>query len=111
MSKGGESDQLGLVQQASHLFKVFIYSFSERGKEGERKGEKERERKIYVWLPLMCPLLGTWLATQACTLTGNGTDDPSVHSLALNPLSHTSQGCFFFKVGEILSCLFASRKV
>ena len=71
MSKGGESDQLGLVQQASHLFKVFIYSFSERGKEGERKGEKERERKIYVWLPLANLRLVTWPTAQACAVTGN----------------------------------------
>ena len=37
-------------------------------------------------------LLGTWSTTQACALTGNQTDDPSVLYLALNPLSHTSQG-------------------
>ena len=36
----------------------------------ERKG-KGRERNITVWLPLTCPLLGTWPATQACVLTGN----------------------------------------
>ena len=40
----------------------------------------------------MCPLLGTWLATQACALTGNRTSDPLVHRPALNSLSHTSQG-------------------
>ena len=40
----------------------------------------------------MCPLLGTWPATQACALSGNGTSDPLVHRLALNPVSHTSQG-------------------
>ena len=38
------------------------------------------------------PLLATWPATQACALTGNGTGDPLVHRLVLNPLSHTSQG-------------------
>ena len=46
--------------------KNFIYLFLERG-EGK---EKERERNINVWLPLVRPLLGTWLATQACSLTG-----------------------------------------
>ena len=35
--------------------------------ERERKGE-ERERNINVWLPLACPLLGTWPAAQACAL-------------------------------------------
>ena len=30
--------------------------------------EKERERNIIVLLPLVCPLLWTWPATQACAL-------------------------------------------
>ena len=50
---------------------LFIY-FLERGEERE----KERERNINVWLPLMCPLLGTWPATQAYALTGNQSSDP-----------------------------------
>ena len=45
-----------------------------------------------AWLPLPRPLLGTWPATQACALIGNGKGDPLVCRLALNPLSHTSQG-------------------
>ena len=57
--------------------------------------EKERGRNISVWLPLVCLLLGTWPVTQACALTGNQTNNPLVHSLALNPLSHTSQGIVF----------------
>ena len=61
--------------------------FLERG-EGR---EKERERNINVWLPLAHPLLGTWPATQAYTLTGNRTSDPLVHGPALSPLSHTSR--------------------
>ena len=68
-------------------FKDFI-CFLERGREGER------ERNISVWLPLVCPQLGLWAATQACALTGNQTSDPLVCRLALNPLSHTSQGSF-----------------
>ena len=51
------------------LFLNFIYLFLERG-EGK---EKERERNINVWLPLMCPPLGTWPTTQACALTANQT--------------------------------------
>ena len=50
------------------------------------------ERNISVWLPLACPLLGTWPATQAYSLTGNRTGDPVVHRPILNPLSLTSQG-------------------
>ena len=48
------------------FFKDFIYLFLERG-EGK---EKERERSINVWLPLACPLLGTWPAAQARALIG-----------------------------------------
>ena len=45
-----------------------------------------------MWLPHMCPLLGTRSATQARALTGNQTSNPLVCRLGLNPLSHTSQG-------------------
>ena len=69
--------------------KDFIYFFLERG-EGK---EKKRERNINVCLLLMHPILGTWPATQACAMTRNQTSDPLVCRLALNPLSHTSQGC------------------
>ena len=71
-----------------HLLFLKFYLFTFRG-EG---WEKERDRNINVWLPLSCPLLGTWPATQACVLTGNRTGDPLVHRLALSPLRHTSQG-------------------
>ena len=58
----------------------------------ERGRGREREGNINVWLPLACPLMGTWPATQACTLTGNPTGGPLVHRPALNPLNHTSKG-------------------
>ena len=70
------------------FFKNFIYFFLDRG-EGR---EKERDININVWLPLECPLLGTWHTTQACALMGNRTWDPLVRQPALNPLNHTSQG-------------------
>ena len=79
--------------QISHpLKKIFFYLFMlERGK----GREKEREILMYKgntdWLPLMHPLLGTWLATQACALTGNQTGDLWVHRMMHNPLNHTSQ--------------------
>ena len=60
--------------------------------EGEKEGK--REGNLNVSLPLVCPLLGAWPITQASALTGNGTGDPSVHRVALNPPSHTSQGKF-----------------
>ena len=72
-----------------HSFYRFlkIYFFLERG-----EGGKKRERNIDMWLPLVCPPLGTWPTTQACALTGNWTSDPMVRRPTLNPLSHTSQG-------------------
>ena len=69
------------------IFKRF-YLFIFRG---EMK-EKERERNINVWLPLVCPLLVTWPTTQACAQTGNRTGNLLVLRLAFNLLSHTSQG-------------------
>ena len=81
----------------SILWKVFLqcykynqrfYLFLERGKERER-------RNINIWLPLTCPLLGTWPTTQACALMGNCTRDPLVHRPVLDPLSHTSQGQYY----------------
>ena len=80
-----------------HFFKKdFVYLLLERG-EGT---EKERERNINVWLPLMHPSPGTWPATQACALTRSQTGNPLVCRPALNPPSHTSQGSshiFIFK--------------
>ena len=83
------------------FFKWFYFLFLERGK-GK---EKEREKNINVWLPLACPLLGTWLATQACALTGNWTSDPLVLRPVLNPLSYTSQDSFLFLVNLAISNL------
>ena len=54
--------RLNLVNFLDFIFKDFIYLFLDRG-EG---WEKKRERNINVWLPLACPLLGAWLAAQAC---------------------------------------------
>ena len=45
-----------------------------------------------MWLPLLRSLLGTWLATQACALTGTRTGDPWIRGHVLNALSHSSQG-------------------
>ena len=64
--------------------------FRERGREGERKGKKS-QCVVDSHTP---PLWGTWPATQACAPTENQTGDPLLHSLVLNPLSHTSHGTF-----------------
>ena len=69
------------------FFKDFIYLFLDTGE----RWEEERERNINVWLPLLCPPLGTWPTTQGCALTGNRTCDPLLCRLALNPLSHTGE--------------------
>ena len=55
--------------------------------------EKEKERHISVWLPLARSLLGTWPQPRHVPQAGNRTGDPLVHRLALNPVSHISQGC------------------
>ena len=56
------------IQDSSSFFfkRFYLFIFREKGRE-----EKEREKNINVWLLLMCPLVGTWPATQACVLTGN----------------------------------------
>ena len=81
--------------------KDFIYLFLEMG-EGK---EEKMERNINVWLLLTWPELGTWPAIQACTLTGNRTNDSFIQSLALNPQSHTNQGsiCFHLFVSSPIS--------
>ena len=55
-----------LTSLSQFLKTLFIYFQRGKGR------EKERERNIRVWLPLMGPLLGTWPTTQACALTRNG---------------------------------------
>ena len=70
------------------FFKDFIYLFLDR-REGR---EKERERNISVWLPLVQPPPGAWPASQPCVLMGNCTSNPLVLRPVLNPLRYTSQG-------------------
>ena len=86
------SENYGFLS-SPHLKKI-IYLFLERGEEGERG--RERKRNIGVWLPLTHTPLGTRPTIQACALTRNWTGDPLVFRLALNPLSHSSQGIHTF---------------
>ena len=79
---------------------VYLFIFRERGREGERQGDKHQ------WLPLACPLLGTWSTTQACALTENRTSNPFVHRTVLNLLSHTSQGSTGFCSQKLWGLIF-----
>ena len=80
------------------FFNLFI--FRERGREGEREGEKHQ-----CVVASHAPLLGTCPATQACALTGNQTGNPLVLRPALNPLSHTIQGKSLLVITLVLACL------
>ena len=74
----------GKTKIALVFLKIYLFTyFLER----EKRKEKERERNISVWLPLICPLLGTWPASQACVLSRNGTGGPLLHSPVVSPLS------------------------
>ena len=89
-------------------FEDFVYIFLERG---ERR-EKERKGNIHVWLPLPHPWLGTRPATQARALTGTRTGDPLLRRSALNPLSHTSRGCYSILYIAFLNfswCIFSNH--
>ena len=68
------------AKKQSDLRYVFLrilvsYFFRERGREGEREGEKHQ-----CLVASHMPSLGTWTETQACALTGNQTSDPLVCS-------------------------------
>ena len=69
------------------FLRLYLFIFRERGREGEREGEKHQ-----CVVASHAPLLGTWSATQTCVLTGNQTSDPLVRRPVLNPQSYTSQG-------------------
>ena len=67
---------------AVHLgfLRFYLFTFRERGREGEK-----HQYVVASYSPY-------WPSTQACALTGNQTSNPLVCRPALNPLSHTSQG-------------------
>ena len=75
------------------LFKILFIYFRERGREGEREGEKYRcaRETLIDGLPHACPQPGTWPATQVCTLTRNGISELSVCGMMPNSCI-TSQG-------------------
>ena len=59
------------IQQSVQFLIFFFFKLINLFLERWEGREKERERNINVWVPLACPLLGTWLTTQSCALTGN----------------------------------------
>ena len=64
---------LRATTESIYFLKIFsLFIFRERGREGERKGEKHWCERYLDWLPLARPQLGTWRTTQACALTGMG---------------------------------------
>ena len=80
--------------QLSYFLKDFtLFYFLEKGEGKEKRGRETFVCKKYIdQLPLACPQLGTWSATQACALTGSWTGNLLVCRTMPNPLSHTSQG-------------------
>ena len=77
-----------------NFFLKILFIFRGRGREGKGEGEKHQ-----CVVTSHAPPLGTWPATQASALTGNGTCDPLVCRPMLNPLSYTSQGLHFSLTG------------
>ena len=82
------------------IYLFFLFNFSQKGKEGERKGEKHQ-----------CVVAGHAPAptrdlacNPGCALMENQTGDPLVLRPVLNLLSHTSQGDFhIFEMASFLS--------
>ena len=72
--------------------------------EGKRGREGEKHQCVFASL---VPPIGDL----ACAPTGNQRGDPFVHRPALNPLSHTSQGSFFFIFPSLKKSMQFPRKV
>ena len=71
------------------IFFNFMYLFLERG-EGR---EKERERNINAWLPLMWPPTRDLACNPDLCSDQESNQQPSDSQPVLNPLSYTSQDC------------------
>ena len=83
--------QVGLYTMEHTSF--FRFNFGERGREGEREGEKQCcERETSIGCLLYVPLLQTEPASLACAPTRNGTGNLVLCGTAPNQLSHTGQG-------------------
>ena len=71
------------------FLKSILFIFRDRVRQGEREGEKHQ-----CVFASHAPPTEDQAATQACTLTENPTGGLLIYRLALNPLSHSSQGPF-----------------
>ena len=85
---------LGMRQALRGIYRffeiLFSFDFRERGRKGEREGEKQRcERETLIGCLLYTLQPGTKTTTQARALTGNQTSDFSVGRALPNQLSHT----------------------
>ena len=71
----------------------FLFIFRERGREGEREGEKHRcERETLIGCFSHAPQQQTKPATQACALTRHQTSNLLLCKTMPNQSIHTSQG-------------------
>ena len=95
---GPEFQKLGHLGLIFRVFKKRFYLFLDRW-EG---WEKERERNISMWLPLMCPLPGTGPTTQACALSGNQTNIWFAGQCSIH-WATPARALFFFKLLVIRS--------
>ena len=77
------------------LFLIFLtFDFRERGRRGEREGEKHRcKRETSIVCLLYVPQTGPELTTQACALTGNRNSDLSVCRMAQPTEPHQPLCC------------------
>ena len=81
---------------SSSFFNIYLFIFGERGREGEREGEKYQcERETLTGCLFHAPHPGAEPTTRACALTGNQTSDISLCRMTSSQLSHTGQGFFF----------------
>ena len=79
-----------------YLKRFYLFIFRERGREGERAGEK-----LQCEVASHMPPTGDLVPNPGICPDRNRTSNPLVLRPALNPLSHTSQGrcCKIFKDG------------
>ena len=85
-----EKEEIGNVLK--DFLKVLFIFFRERVREGKRG----RETSTSCELPLACSQPETWPATEASALPGIQPATFQFAGPAFNPLSHISQGEFFF---------------
>ena len=84
------------ISIAKMYFRSLFFNFIYFCREGKGRRKRGREPSMWCVVASLVPPTGdlTWPTTHACALTGNWTSDPLVPILALNPLSHISQGWF-----------------